>query len=144
VIKIGLLNGPNLNRLGIREPEIYGSTKLAQIEQSVSESAQRLDSMVECFQSNHEGALIDKIHNWSDEEFYGMIFNPGGFTHTSVAIRDAISSSSMKIVEVHLSNIHAREDFRSKSLISGVVDSVIAGMGHYGYISALQYLIKNA
>ena len=85
MIKIGLLNGPNLDRLGIREPKIYGSTSLAQIEQSVTESAQNLDSIVECFQSNHEGALIDKIHNWSDEEFYGMIFNPGGFTHTKPA-----------------------------------------------------------
>ena len=91
------------------------------------------------YQSNHEGALIDKIHEWSDAGFSGLIINPGGFTHTSVALRDAVIASGLKTIEVHLSNIHAREDFRHKSLISGIVQGVIAGMGPQGYRHALHY-----
>jgi len=138
--KIGLLNGPNLDRLGKREPEIYGSFTLSQIEDKLKMKASLYQCEVDCFQSNHEGALIDKIHAWADQKFSGLILNPGGLTHTSVALRDAVVASGMKIVEVHLSNIHAREAFRKKSLISDIATAVIAGMSHHGYMSALRYL----
>ena len=138
--KIGLLNGPNLDRLGKREPEVYGSVTLAQIEDKVKCKAKSCDCEIDSYQSNHEGALIDKIHEWGDADFSGLILNPGGLTHTSVALRDAVVASGLKTVEVHLSNIHAREDFRHKSLISGIVSAVVAGMGHHGYMSALRHL----
>tara|TARA_A100001015_G_scaffold274549_1_gene331021 strand:- start:1526 stop:1960 length:435 start_codon:yes stop_codon:yes gene_type:complete len=138
--KIGLLNGPNLDRLGKREPEVYGSFTLEEIVKQVENKAETCDCKVEAFQSNHEGALIDKINQWADSGFSGLILNPGGLTHTSVALRDAIVASGLKTVEVHLSNIHAREDFRHKSLISGIAAAVVAGMSHHGYISALRFL----
>lgn len=138
--KIGLLNGPNLDRLGKREPKIYGTSTLSQIEDEIKENASHFQCEVDCFQSNHEGALIDKIHDWADHGFSGLILNPGGLTHTSVALRDAVVASGMKTVEVHLSNIHAREAFRQKSLISDIATAVVAGMNHHGYISALRYL----
>ena len=142
--KIGLLNGPNLDRLGKREPEVYGSITLAEIESKVKEQAASCKCEVDAFQSNHEGALIDKIHEWGDAGFSGLILNPGGLTHTSVALRDAVVSSGLKTVEVHLSNIHAREDFRHKSLISGIASAVVAGMSHHGYLSPLRYLSEEA
>lgn len=138
--KIGLLNGPNLDRLGKREPEVYGSVTLEEIVKKVESKAETCNCEVEAFQSNHEGALIDKIHQWADSGFSGLILNPGGLTHTSVALRDAVIASGFKTVEVHLSNIHAREDFRHKSLISGIAAAVVAGMSHHGYISALRFL----
>ena len=138
--KIGLLNGPNLDRLGKRELEVYGSVTLEGIVNKVESIAETCNCEVEAFQSNHEGALIDKIHQWADSGFSGLILNPGGLTHTSVALRDAVVASGLKTVEVHLSNIHAREDFRHKSLISGIATSVVAGMSHHGYISALRFL----
>lgn len=138
--KIGLLNGPNLDRLGKREPEVYGSVTLAEIEEKVKNKAATCDCEIDNFQSNHEGALIDKIHEWGDAGFSGLILNPGGLTHTSVALRDAVVASGLKTVEVHLSNIHAREDFRQKSLISGIAAAVVAGMSYHGYISALRFL----
>ena len=138
--KIGLLNGPNLDRLGKREPEVYGSVTLEEIVKKVESKAETCNCDVEAFQSNHEGALIDKIHQWADSGFSGLILNPGGLTHTSVALRDAVVASGLKTVEVHLSNIHAREDFRHKSLISGIAAAVVAGMSHHGYISALRFL----
>ena len=140
--KIGLLNGPNLDRLGKREPEIYGSSTLSDIEKKFQAEAESCGCEVDCFQSNHEGALIDKIHVWEDEGFSGMIINPGGLTHTSVTLRDAIISSGLRTVEVHISNIHSREDFRQKSLISGIATAVVAGMGMHGYLSALHYLVE--
>ena len=142
--KIGLLNGPNLDRLGKREPEVYGSVSLDEIEEKVKAKAASCDCEVDAFQSNHEGALIDKIHEWGDAGFSGLILNPGGLTHTSVALRDAVVASGLKTIEVHLSNIHAREDFRHKSLISGIAVAVVAGMGHHGYMSALRYLSEEA
>ena len=142
--KIGLLNGPNLDRLGKREPEVYGSVTLTEIENKVKTKAASCDCEVDAFQSNHEGALIDKIHEWADSGFSSLILNPGGLTHTSVALRDAVVASGLTTVEVHLSNIHAREDFRHKSLISGIANAVVAGMGHQGYISALRYLSEEA
>ena len=140
MIKIGLLNGPNLDRLGKREPDVYGSVTLAQIEEKVKSKADSFDCEVDSFQSNHEGALIDKIHEWGDAGFSALILNPGGLTHTSVALRDAVVASGLKTVEVHLSNIHAREDFRHKSLISGIATAVVAGMSHHGYLYALRFL----
>ncbi len=137
--KIGLLNGPNLDRLGKREPDIYGSKTLEQIVEETGTLGKQLGCEVLAYQSNHEGALIDKIHEWSDAGFSGLIINPGGFTHTSVALRDAVIASELPTIEVHLSNIHAREDFRHKSLISGIVQGVIAGMGPQGYRHALHY-----
>ena len=138
--RIGLLNGPNLDRLGKREPGIYGSMTLAQIEEMVVVKANSMDIEMETYQSNHEGSMIDKIHKWADSGFKGLILNPGGFTHTSVALRDAVVASGLDTVEVHLSNIYAREDFRHKSLISGIATAVIAGAGYVGYISALHFL----
>ncbi len=138
--RIGLLNGPNLDRLGKREPGIYGSMTLAQIEEIVVVKANSMDIEMETYQSNHEGSMIDKIHEWADSGFKGLILNPGGFTHTSVVLRDAVVASGLKTVEVHLSNIYAREDFRHKSLISGIATAVIAGTGYVGYISALRFL----
>ncbi len=137
--KIGLLNGPNLDRLGKREPEIYGSKTLEQIVDDIVSLGKTVGCDVDAFQSNHEGALIDQIHQWSDAGFSGLIINPGGFTHTSVALRDAIVASGLSTIEVHLSNIHAREDFRHKSLISGIAHGVIAGLGADGYTYALNY-----
>jgi 3-dehydroquinate dehydratase-2 len=104
--------------------------------------AKSMDLEMDTYQSNHEGSMIDKIHEWADSEFKGLILNPGGFTHTSIALRDAVVASGLITIEVHLSNIHAREDFRHKSLISGVSKAVIAGMGHWGYISATDYLCE--
>jgi 3-dehydroquinate dehydratase-2 len=140
--KIGLLNGPNLDRLGKREPEIYGAETLDDIQASVRKLGTELNCDVQCFQSNHEGLLIDKIHEWADFSFGGLILNPGGFTHTSVALRDAVVASGLETIEVHLSNIHAREDFRHKSLISGIANGVIAGMGAEGYKYALMHLTQ--
>ena len=138
--KIGLLNGPNLDRLGKRETKFYGLKTLSEIENKVKEKATQCKCIVDCFQSNHEGSLIDKIQEWSDDDFSGLIINPGGLTHTSVSLRDAVVASGLKTVEVHLSNIHAREDFRHKSLISGIALGVVAGMNHHGYLSALRFL----
>ena len=140
--KIGLLNGPNLDRLGKREPEIYGDQTLEQINEECKRVGLKFDSEIHHFQSNHEGAIIDQIHQWADSGFDGLIINPGGFTHTSVVLRDAIVASGLKTVEVHLSNIHAREDFRHKSLISGISRGVIAGLGANGYFYAVEYLAK--
>ena len=140
--KIGLLNGPNLDRLGKREPNIYGSLTLEEIEKKITTKAVSYCYEIEAFQSNHEGSLIDKIHEWGDSNFSGLILNPGGLTHTSVTLRDAVVTSGLKTVEVHLSNIYAREDFRHKSLISGIATAVVAGMGYHGYLSALKYLYE--
>lgn len=142
--KIGLLNGPNLDRLGKREPEIYGSETLDQIVENLSSLGSEIGCEVHAFQSNHEGAMIDKIHDWADTGFSGLIINPGGFTHTSVALRDAVVASGLVTIEVHLSNIHAREDFRHKSLLSGICKAVVAGMGASGYSFALRYLSDSA
>ena len=144
MVKIGLMNGPNLDRLGRREPEIYGTETLSGIEKHLSAFAKDLGCELFTYQSNHEGNLIDKIHEWGDVGFSGLILNPGGLTHTSVALRDAVVSSGLKTVEVHLSNIHAREDFRNKSLISEIVSAVVVGMNHRGYMAALRYLCNES
>jgi len=138
---IGLLNGPNLGRLGRREPDVYGVVSLAEIERRVVETGEECSITVECCQSNHEGELIDRIEKWTDDGFCGIILNPGGFTHTSVALRDAVAGTSLPVVEVHLSNVHRREEFRHQSLTAGVCEAIVAGMGPEGYLAALRFLI---
>ncbi|MDT8420959.1 MAG: type II 3-dehydroquinate dehydratase [Desulfuromonadales bacterium] len=140
-MKFLVLNGPNLNLLGKREPDIYGCETLAQIMQRLTEMAALQNISLETFQSNHEGELIDRIHQASDETVNGLIFNPGAYTHTSVALRDAIAGVALPTVEVHLSNVHAREDFRHKSLIAPVSTGQICGFGALGYELALTALI---
>lgn len=140
-MRIVILNGPNLNRLGRRQPEVYGSTTLEDIEKGLREHAARLGVDVDFFQSNCEGALIDRVHRAADDGD-AVIINPGGFTHTSVALRDALTevADGAGLVEVHLSNIHAREEFRQHSYVSPVARGVIAGLGSRGYSFALEYL----
>lgn len=133
-----LLNGPNLNLLGSREPALYGAQTLAQIEAGLAAEAQRLGHELACFQSNHEGALIDRIHQARQDGVAFILFNPGGYTHTSIALRDALLGVGIPFIEVHLSNVHARESFRHHSYLSGVAAGVIVGLGPLGYRLALQ------
>ncbi len=142
MLKIGILNGPNLNRLGIREPEIYGYETLNDLKHILVDESHRLDVDVDFFQSNHEGEMIDKIYEWADAGFFGMITNPGAYTHTSIALRDAISSTNLKNVEVHISNVYKREEFRHTSLTAPVSQGIISGLGFYGYVAALHYLAQ--
>lgn len=138
---IAILNGPNLDRLGKREPEVYGRSTLADIEASLrSEFAAK--AHLEFFQSNHEGALIDRIAAWADAKIHGLVINPGGFTHTSVALRDSLLGSGLPIVEVHISNIHKREEFRHRSLTAATTLGVITGLGIEGYFAAVRYLLQ--
>ena len=138
--QILVLNGPNLNLLGTREPEVYGSDTLADILADLNEAAASLGAELRDFQSNAEGALVDALHdarNWAD----GVVFNPGAYTHTSIALRDAISSIDLPVVETHLSNVHAREEFRHTSLLSAVCLGVVGGFGRDSYAIALRALI---
>lgn len=138
--RILVLHGPNLNLLGKREPEVYGRQTLADIDMELSGLAQQLNLAIETFQSNHEGDLIDRIHASADDGFSGIIINPGGLTHTSVALRDAISAIELPVVEAHLSNIHARESFRNHSYVAGVVLGQVSGFGAASYLMALRGL----
>jgi 3-dehydroquinate dehydratase II len=134
-----LLHGPNLNLLGTREPEIYGSLSLDDINARIQSAGHEVGLDVRCLQSNHEGALIDALHDartWAS----GVIFNPGGYTHTSVALRDAIAAIGIPVVEVHLSNVYARDEFRHKSLISAVCRGKITGFGWHSYWLGLMAL----
>lgn len=135
-----VLNGPNLNRLGKRQPEVYGSTTLADVESMIKYKAEALSITVDCKQSNHEGELIEWVHEAADNG-WPVIINPGGFTHTSVALRDALAevSDGAGFVEVHISNVHAREEFRHHSYLSPIARGVIAGLGIKGYLLALEY-----
>ena len=140
-MKILVIHGPNLNLLGTREPDVYGTETLADIDAALAEAGAGLNVEVECFQSNHEGELIDRIHAAKADGTDGIIINPGGLTHTSVSLRDAISAVSLPTVEVHLSNTQAREEFRHHSYIAAVALGQVAGFGSRGYIMALQGLV---
>ena len=148
-MKIFVLNGPNLNLLGTREPAQYGSATLADVEALCASAAQRLGHTVECFQSNHEGALIDKIHEagrlFKAGQSVGVVFNAGAYTHTSVALHDAIKGvDGVPVVEVHISNVHARESFRHHSFISPAAAGIIVGFGVDGYVLAIEGLARKA
>lgn len=135
---IQILNGPNLNMLGKREPHIYGAMTLDEINKGLELEAKPLGIALQFFQSNHEGILVDKIHELFDSPPHGIIINPGALTHTSIALRDALLLLSCPIVEIHLSNIYKREAFRHKSLLADIVTGQISGFGHFGYHMAVQ------
>ena len=139
-MKILILHGPNLNLLGTREPEVYGFMTLSDINEKMIALGKELGAEVTCLQSNHEGALIDALHDartWAA----GVVFNPGGYTHTSVALRDAISAIMIPVIEVHLSNVYAREEFRQTSFISAVCKGKVSGFGWHSYELGLRGLI---
>ncbi len=139
-MKILLLHGPNLNLLGTREPEVYGSMTLDNINEKMISLGKELGAEVKCLQSNHEGALIDALHDartWAS----GVVFNPGGYTHTSVVLRDAISAIVIPVIEVHLSNVYAREEFRHTSFVSAVCKGKVSGFGWRSYELGLRGLV---
>ena len=140
--RILVIHGPNLNLLGTREPEHYGRTTLADINLALAQLAATADVELEAFQSNHEGALIERIHAARDQGVRAIIINPAAYTHTSVALRDALAGVAIPFVEVHLSNVHARESFRHHSYFSNLAIGVICGLGHEGYRFALEYLLN--
>ena len=140
-MRILILHGPNLNLLGTREPGIYGRQTLAEIDERIAELAEREGVEPRFFQSNHEGALIDELQRARAEGFDGVILNAAAYTHTSVALRDAISAIALPTIEVHLSNVHAREEFRHRSLIAPVCLGQVCGFGWRGYLLALEGLV---
>jgi len=138
-----VLHGPNLNLLGTREPEIYGKETLDQINQRLMRTAEAAGARLECFQSNHEGELIERVHAAKKQKNVFIIVNPGAFTHTSVALRDAFAAVELPFIEVHLSNIHAREAFRRHSYFSELAVGVVCGLGSRGYDLALEYALES-
>ena len=140
--RICIINGPNLDRLGKREPSIYGDQTLTDLENMLTEEAEALGVDVQFYQSNHEGFLIDTIGELSDSEIFGLIINPGALTHTSLALRDSIAGSDLPVIEVHISNIYQREAIRRHSMTAEACIGVISGLGFDGYSAALRYLAK--
>ncbi|MCY0913552.1 type II 3-dehydroquinate dehydratase [Massilia antarctica] len=140
--KLLLLNGPNLNLLGTREPEVYGKATLADIENAATAQAGAAGATISCFQSNHEGALIDAIHAARLDGVDAIVINPGGLTHTSVALRDALAGVAIPFVEVHISNIYQREAFRHHSFLSAIAQGTICGLGIDGYRYAIDFALK--
>ena len=138
--RIVIINGPNLDRLGIREPDIYGDQTLTDLENLLTEEAESLGVQVQFYQSNHEGFIIDEVGEYSDSEVFGLILNPGALTHTSLALRDAIAGSDLPAIEVHISNIYRREDIRQHSLTAPACIGVISGLGFDSYVAALHHL----
>ena len=141
--QILVVNGPNLNALGTRELEIYGSRTLDEINAELAEIAHQRKSKANFFQSNHEGALIDRIHQARADGTDFIIINAGGFTHTSVALRDALSATSLRFIEVHLSNVHRREGFRHRSYLADIAVGVITGLGPAGYRYAMEFAVSD-
>jgi 3-dehydroquinate dehydratase-2 len=137
-MKVLLINGPNLNLLGTREPAIYGAQTLADVETECRGEGERLGLQVVAFQSNHEGALIDRVHAARAEGVRFIVINPGAYTHTSIALRDALAGVAIPFIEVHISNVHRREAFRHHSYLSDIAEGVIVGLGTAGYRFALQ------
>jgi 3-dehydroquinate dehydratase-2 len=136
-----LINGPNLNLLGTREPAVYGSTTLPDVVSAAQSQGKDLGIKVEDFQSNHEGAIIDRIHDARGNVDF-IIINPGGLTHTSVALRDALAGVAIPFLEVHISNVHAREEFRHRSFLSDKAVGVICGLGVFGYTAAINFVAQ--
>jgi 3-dehydroquinate dehydratase II len=136
-----VLNGPNLNLLGTREPEVYGRDTLADIESELHSLAQARGARVDCFQTNHEGALIDRIHAARAEQVDMIVINAGAWTHSSIAVRDALAAVAIPFIEVHLTNVHGREPFRHRSLLADRAIGTIVGLGPAGYRYALQYAL---
>ncbi len=141
-MSILVIHGPNLNLLGTREPEIYGSTTLEQIDARLRELAADRGVKLATFQSNHEGALIERIHDARADGTRFVVINPAAYTHTSVALRDALAGVALPFVEVHLSNVHRREPFRQHSYFSDLAEAVICGLGTFGYEAALEYACR--
>ncbi len=137
-IRVHVIHGPNLNMLGKREPEVYGKKSLADINCDLADKAEALGIELETFQSNHEGRIVEKIHDIFNAKKDGLIINPAGFTHTSIAIRDALLLLDIPVIEVHLSNIYKREEFRHKSMLADIVTGQISGLGTRGYTLALE------
>lgn len=140
--RILVIHGPNLNLLGLREPEIYGAQTLTNINNHLQQLAQQNDLMLNCYQSNHEGEIVETIHQ-ARGQYDAIIINPAAFTHTSVAIRDALAGVAIPFVEVHLSNVHQREAFRHHSYFSDLAVGVICGLGAYGYEAALRFWLQS-
>ncbi|AAU24133.1 type II 3-dehydroquinate dehydratase [Bacillus licheniformis] len=136
-----ILNGPNLNRLGKREPDVYGTDTLTDLEQRLFQFAEGIQTELTFFQSNHEGDLIDALHE-AEEQYDGIVLNPGAFSHYSYALRDAVAAISIPVIEVHLSNPHAREEFRHRSVIAPVARGQITGLGFEGYKLAISYFMN--
>jgi len=139
--KVLVIHGPNLNMLGKREPEVYGTTGLNDINKDLLKLGKKLGLSVDTYQSNHEGAIVDKIQEAS-QKYEGLIINPAAYTHTSIAIRDALTMIKAPVIEVHLSNIYKREPFRHKSFVAEVATASMCGFGHYGYYMALEAIAR--
>jgi 3-dehydroquinate dehydratase-2 len=140
--RVLVLHGPNLNLLGTREPHIYGGETLDDINQRLAQLGRGYGAVVDCFQSNHEGALIERVHAAKNQKYAYIIINPAGYTHTSVALRDALTGVGIPFIEVHISNVHAREPFRHHSYFSAVATGTICGLGSRGYDLALQFALQ--